>query len=168
MGQHIQRAIVAIGEFVQWASLVMVILVLAVVVARYGFEMSLVAVDEAARWLHATLFLLFASCALAHDRHVRVDILARRWSKQTKARIELAGTLVFLLPVCAVIMIYSWEFVALSYTLRETSSEPGGLHALYLLKGMLPLAAFLLFLQGIAELLKHLPAAFERADRPDS
>ena len=49
----------------------------------------------------------------------------------------------------------SWNYVAESWAIRETSPEPGGIPAVFLLKTLLLLLPLLLILQGIAELLRN-------------
>ncbi len=48
----------------------------------------------------------------------------------------------------------SWDYVSESWGMRESSPEPGGIPAVYLLKSLLPLAAINLALQGVAEILR--------------
>ena len=73
----------------------------------------------------------------------------------TQAWVNSIGTLVFLLPVCVFILGMSWNYVAESWAIRETSPEPGGIPAVFLLKTLLLLLPLLLILQGIAELLRN-------------
>jgi TRAP-type mannitol/chloroaromatic compound transport system permease small subunit len=61
---------------------------------------------------------------------------------------------VFLLPLCTFICFVSWNYVAESWAIREVSPEPGGIPAVFMLKSLIPLMAFNLFLQGLAETLR--------------
>jgi TRAP-type mannitol/chloroaromatic compound transport system permease small subunit len=140
----------AVGRLCGWLVLAMAALVVALVAARYLFAQGSVAAQEAALWLHAAVFLLGAAFALRHEQHVRVDILQQRWSPRGRARAELAGTLLFLLPFCAFMLWISLDYVAASWSLREGSRESGGLPGVFLLKTLIPLAALLLGLQGLA------------------
>ena len=79
-----------------------------------------------------------------------------RASERGRAWIELLGCVFLLLPFCAFMLWISLDYVAASWQMREASREPGGLPALYLLKGLIPLSAGLLFLQGVSEALKAL------------
>ena len=58
------------------------------------------------------------------------------------------------MPLCAFIGFSSWNYVSESWSIRETSSQPGGIPAVFLLKSIIPLMAFNLFLQGLAETLR--------------
>jgi TRAP-type mannitol/chloroaromatic compound transport system permease small subunit len=132
----------------------LVALTFGLVVARYAFGLGSIAAQELVLWLHAVVFMLGAAVCLRHGRHVRVDVLQQRWSSRTRAWVELAGVLLFLLPFAGLLLWLSLDYVAASWAQREASREPGGLPALYLLKGVIPLAAGLLLLQGIAEALR--------------
>ena len=102
----------------------------------------------------AALFLLGAAYALKTGAHVRVDIFYRNFSARTRAWVNSLGGIVFLLPLCAFIIASSWDYVAESWAMRESSPEPGGIPAVFLLKTLLPVAAITLALQGIAEVLR--------------
>lgn len=162
IGNWIDRFTECSGRAVAWLSLVLALVVCALVIARYAFRISLPAMQEAALYLHATLFMVGAAFTLKSDGHVRVDIFYRRWSPQTRAWVDCIGTLVFLLPVCVLLLMTSWDYVAASWSVRETSSDPGGLPWVWLLKTLLLILPVMLILQGAAELLRRLPVALGR------
>ncbi len=143
------------GRALSWLVLAMALLTAAVVVLRYGLNIGSIAMQEAITYLHGTLFMLGAAYTLRYDGHVRVDIFYRRFSPRTRAWINALGGLVFLLPLCAFIGGISWHYVTESWAIRETSPEPGGIPAVFLLKTLLPLMAAQLFLQGLAETLRN-------------
>ena len=143
------------GRYLAWLALGMALLTALVVLLRYGFNIGSIAAQEAVTYMHGSLFMLGAAHALKHGDHVRVDIFYRRFSPVTQAWVNSIGTLVFLLPVCVFILGMSWDYVAESWAIRETSPEPGGIPAVFLLKTLLLLLPLLLILQGIAELLRN-------------
>jgi TRAP-type mannitol/chloroaromatic compound transport system permease small subunit len=138
------------GHAIAWLTIGTVLLTFSVVVLRYGFDSGSIAMQETVSYLHAAVFMLGAAYTLKHDAHVRVDIVYRRLSARGQALVNLLGTLLLLLPVCIYIMASSWEYVAISWGLREGSQEAGGLNAVFLLKTAIPAMAVLLMLQGIA------------------
>jgi len=131
---------------------VMVLTTFAVVVARYLFDVGTIAGQEAVMYLHGTAFMLGFAYALKHNAHVRVDVYANRFSARTRNQIELAGHILFLLPVCICIIWYSWDYVAAAWRVREGSAEVGGIPGIYLLKSLLIASSVLLLLQGLAEI----------------
>jgi TRAP-type mannitol/chloroaromatic compound transport system permease small subunit len=86
---------------------------------------------------------------------VRVDIFYRSFSPRAQAWVNSIGGIVFLMPLCAFIGFSSWNYVSESWMIRESSPEPGGIPAVFLLKSVILLMAFNLFLQGLAETLRN-------------
>ncbi|MFV0275724.1 MAG: TRAP transporter small permease subunit [Parahaliea sp.] len=165
---RVQALIVAIdcftaatGRALAWLLVIMAVFTALVVVLRYGFDIGSIAIQEAVIYLHGALFTLGAAYTLQRDGHVRVDIFYRKFSPRARAWVNSLGGIVFLLPLCAVIFGISWNYVAESWAVRETSPEPGGIPAVFLLKSLLPLMAANLFLQGLAEILRSMAALIQ-------
>jgi TRAP-type mannitol/chloroaromatic compound transport system permease small subunit len=101
-------------------------------------------------YLHSTVFLCAAGWALGRDAHVRVDIFYRKMTPAGRNWVDLLGGALLLLPACAVIAAHSWPFVADSWRVLETSQDPGGIPAVFLLKTLVPVYCALVALQGLA------------------
>lgn len=138
------------GHVAAWLSVALVLLVAALVAARYLFSVGSIAAQEAVLWLHGALFLLAMSYALKHGAHVRVDVFSQRWSARTRARVELLGIAVLLVPFCLFTLWISQDYVLASWSQREGSNSTG-LPGWYLVKTLIPLSAALLLLQALAE-----------------
>lgn len=138
------------GRIIAWLTLGMVLATVAVVVMRYAFGQGLIWLQESVNWMHSLVFMLGAAYTLHADQHVRVDIFYREMSERRKALVNLAGTVLFLLPLCAFLLVESWQYVTTSWRIAERSREAGGLPMLYLLKSIIPLMAVLLALQGVS------------------
>ena len=142
------------GRTVAWLSLGMVVITCTVVVLRYGFDTGAIALQESVTYMHALVFMIGLSYALKHDRHVRVDLLFSRLSERNRQRINLIGHLGLLLPICLVITMESFDYVMRSWAISEGSPEAGGIPGVYLLKTLIPLAALLLSMQAVSEVLR--------------
>ncbi len=142
------------GRFLAWLTLGMAAVTALIVILRYGFNIGSIMAQESVIYMHGALFLLGAAYALKAGAHVRVDIFYRNFDPRTKAWVNSLGGIVFLLPLCVFILVSSWDYVSESWGMRESSPEPGGIPAVYLLKSLLPLAAINLALQGVAEILR--------------
>ena len=158
-----------IGRAVAWLTLAMVLVTFAVVVARYAFDLGSIAVQESITYMHALVFMLGAAYTLKHDGHVRVDIFYRKMGPRARAWTDLLGALLLLAPMCLFILWSGWDYVAASWSFRESSPETGGLPWVYLLKTAIPLMAVLLLLQGLAQALESVlslrePHAAERTE----
>ena len=143
-----------LGRWLAWLALAMALLTALVVVLRYGFNVGSIAAQEAVTYMHGSLFMLGAAYALKSGAHVRVDIFYRNFGPRARAWVNSLGGIVFLMPMCAFIFFSSLGYVAESWSIRETSPEPGGIPAVFLLKTVMPLMAATLFLQGLAETLR--------------
>lgn len=144
-----------LGRGVAWVALLMVLVMVSIVILRYLFQFGSIAMQESIMYMNALIFALGAGYTLKEQGHVRVDIFYSRQSPTRRALIDLCGTLLFLLPSMATIIWLSWDYVGLSWRLREASPESSGLPFVYLLKSAILLLAALLFLQGISELIKN-------------
>jgi TRAP-type mannitol/chloroaromatic compound transport system permease small subunit len=105
-------------------------------------------------YLFSLMFLLGAAYTLKYDDHVRVDVLYSQLSRRGQAWINLAGTVLFLLPFCAVILWMSIPFVANSWAILEGSPDPGGLPR-YPIKTVIPLALLLVMVQGVSVVIRE-------------
>lgn len=164
----VERISEKIGAITSWLAIILVIVVCYDVVARYLFNTSSVAIQELEWHIFAVLFLLGATYTLKHDKHVRVDIFYSRMSIKNKAWINLLGVLFFLIPFCSIVFVTSLGFVANSFNVLESSPDPGGLPARYMLKAVLPLSFLFLLAQGIAIAIKSLLILFPSFKKAES
>jgi len=153
-----------VGRATSWLLWLMAFLTVLVVVLRYAFGVGAIVLQESVLYLHATLFMVGAAYTLRHNAHVRVDILNQRFAPRTRALIEVVGTLIFLLPVCAFIFWASIDYVLASWRVHETSTD-GGLPLVYVLKTLLLVMPVLLTLQGLAEIARNV--AFLSGQHPE-
>jgi TRAP-type mannitol/chloroaromatic compound transport system permease small subunit len=143
-----------VGRRLMWLAALLVLVQFAVVVLRYLFGTSFIAMQESVIYIHATLFMLTIGYTFLHDGHVRVDVIYAGFGPRGRALVDLVGTLVAVLPFCALVLWFSWGFVGASWKMREGPMFVGGLPFVYLLKTTIPLFAGLLLLQGIATAIK--------------
>lgn len=136
----------------------MVVVTFVIVVMRYVFDAGLIWLQESVIWLHSAVFMLGAAYTLKHDEHVRVDVFYRSSSATRKAWVDLLGVLFFLLPVCGFLLVKSWDFAAVSWSMKEASRESGGLPypLVPMAKSILVAMPFVVGLQGVSLLLKSL------------
>jgi TRAP-type mannitol/chloroaromatic compound transport system permease small subunit len=154
----------AIGSGVAWLTLAMVLFTFAIVVLRYAFDIGPIWLQESVTWMHAAVFMLGGAYALQRDEHVRVDIFYRGMSPVGRARIDIAGVLLFLFPLCAFVIYESFDYVAASWAIREGARDAGGLPypMISLLKSILLVMPLLVALQGLSLLLTSVRNLCER------
>jgi len=143
-----------IGRVAAWAVLAMVVVQFAIVVLRYLFGFGSLWMQEALHYLLAILVLFAAGWTLQSDGHVRVDIFYADATPANKAKVDLAGALLLLIPFMAAVIWFSWPYAARAWAIMEGSREAGGIPLVFLLKSSIPVFAALLLLQGIAQALR--------------
>lgn len=144
-----------LGKAVAWL-LFGVVLVTTTVVIMQLFGENSIAMQESVTYMHAAVFMIGAAYTLQMDGHVRVDVFYRTFSPRKKAVVNIIGALLFLFPVAGIILYFSWGDVMRSWSVLETSNQPGGLPYIYILKSLMPTFSVLLILQGLAEVLRNI------------
>ena len=146
-----------IGKCVAWLVLLMAFVTVIVVARRYIFQAGgEIYLQESVIYMHSLMFMFGLSYAMKHDGHVRVDLFYSRFGPRSKAIVDIAGHILFLLPTCLVIAIFSLEYVAASWRVLEGSREVGGIPGVYLLKTVIPLTAVLLVLQSMLDVSRRI------------
>jgi TRAP-type mannitol/chloroaromatic compound transport system permease small subunit len=157
--QWLRRLISMSGRSIAWLTLAMVLLTFVIVILRYGFNLGWIWLQESVTYMHAAVFMVAAAWTLQQDEHVRVDILYNRMSPKKRCLVDLAGTLLFLVPLCLFILVTALPYVSNSWKLMESSREAGGLPALFLLKTFILVLPALLLGQaflGVADAIQTL------------
>lgn len=156
------------GNVIAWLTVPMVLVTFVIVVLRYVFDLGWIWMQESVVWMHAALFMLASAYTLNRDEHVRVDIFYRELTPVRKAWVDLCGTLLFLLPVSIFLIVTSWDYVAVSWSIGEGSREAGGLPFPFvpLLKSVIPASFALVVLQGVAIAIDSVATLLTVRDRP--
>ncbi len=105
-----------------------------------------------------------AGYAFLRNVHVRIDFVSNKLSKRTNAIIDAVGIVVFLIPLCLILIKLSWPFFVNALVTGEMSSNAGGLIRWPVL-ALIPLGFGILMLQGLSELIKRV--AFIRGIIPE-
>ena len=144
-----------VGRVVIWLVLVATVISAGNALARYALGVSSNAWLEIQWYLFGAMFLLAAGYTLKHDGHVRIDIVYNRLGPRGRAWVDLAGGLLFLLPMALLLMWLSWPMFHEAWVTQEHSPDAGGLLR-WPVKLLLPAGFALLALQGVAEIIKRL------------
>ena len=134
----------------------MIILVFITVIIRYMLNISYVALQELVMYFHALIFMFGVSYALKEKSHVKIDIIYNSLSKKNQYFISMLGTIIFIIPTSLFIVYSSMDMVTQSWSLLEGSSEAGGLDLVFILKSVIPITGFLIFLQALSDIIKYM------------
>jgi TRAP-type mannitol/chloroaromatic compound transport system permease small subunit len=144
-----------VGRAVYWLVLAAVVISAGNAIVRKAFDMSSNAYLEVQWYLFSAVFLLCAGYTLLKNEHIRIDVVAGRFTKRTQTWIDVFGTVFFLLPMVALILYESWPWFVRAWQSGEVSPSAGGL-ILWPAKILVPVGFALLALQGVSELIKRI------------
>jgi TRAP-type mannitol/chloroaromatic compound transport system permease small subunit len=111
------------------------------------------ALSEAQWYMFAGMVMLGAAWTLKVNEHVRVDLLYGSVSERARTWIDLLGGVFFLLPMCVLMIYFTWPWFMQSWVTNEGSNQAGGLIR-WPFKLMVPVGFGLLGLQGVSEVIK--------------
>jgi len=140
----IRLLISKLSSIFAWLLAVIIGLIVAQVILR-KLGHSQAWIDDMQWWLYGIFVMSGFVYAISTDSHVRVDILYDKYSLRKKNLTDIFGLGWFLLPFLILMFEILTAYGMASFTAREGSDSPNGLHKLYLLKLCLPF----LFVLGI-------------------
>jgi TRAP-type mannitol/chloroaromatic compound transport system permease small subunit len=152
-----------IDKFTEWTGYLVILLIIPLifsnvieVFARYVLRAPTIWALDMTTMSYAALFMLGSALALLKGAHVRTDILWGAFSDRTKGMIDSLAFLLLFLPTMVVLFYISIDDFLYSVSIDERSSSGAWGPILWPLRGVVPLTALMLFLQGVSELMKSL------------
>ncbi len=112
---------------------------------------------SAAMSAHAALEEIGAPYTLKMNEHVRVDLFYGMAPERVKLWIDLLGGILFLLPICVILIYFTWPWFLESWRINEVSTNAGWLIR-WPVKLLIPVGFALMALQGISEIIKRIEA----------
>jgi TRAP-type mannitol/chloroaromatic compound transport system permease small subunit len=146
-----------VGRFFALSIFAVVLAVLYEVFARTTFGQATIWSNETTIYLSAAAYVIGGGYALAHRRHVRIDVIYDRLSPRTRARLDLFTFIFFFIYMGALLWVgttLAWG----SFLEGEGTGTPWN-PRIWPVKFAIPIGAALLLLQGIANLLRDLGIA---------
>ena len=155
------RIIRTIDRITQWTGYAFALLVVPLVLAntievfsRYVLKAPTVWALDTTVMSYGALFMLGSAYALLKGAHVRTDMFWERFSNRRKGIIDCVAYVVFFLPSMAILFYLSFDDFIYAWSIGERSNYTPWQPVIWPLRGVVPLTALLLFLQGVSELLK--------------
>ncbi len=149
----VDRLTTFIGRLFAWSIVGLTLLISWEVFSRYVLNHPHPWTLDAQIMLYGILFMMAGAYTLAHEGHVRGDVLYGSLGARAQAGIDLALYVVFFLPGVLALTWAGWRYAGESLAIRENTFSPDPL-PLYPFKFVIPAAGFLLLLQGMAEILR--------------
>ncbi len=113
--------------------------------------------SESVWYMFGGMVMLGGAWTLKMNEHVRVDLIYGAVSERTRTWIDLLGGLFFLLPLCILLITFTWPWFWEAWSRNVMSNAAGGLPR-WPVRLMLPVGFGVLGLQGIAEIIKCIAA----------
>jgi TRAP-type mannitol/chloroaromatic compound transport system permease small subunit len=153
LAARIEALIDTVGRATLYLALGMIALVATNVLLRYAFSFGSVWAQELEWHLLAAVILLGMSYAIQRGDNVRVDVFYADFGPRLKFFVDLLSGVLMLL-IAGLLIKLSWPYVLQSYSIGETSADPGGIPFRWMVKGLIPLGFALLALQSLAALVR--------------
>jgi TRAP-type mannitol/chloroaromatic compound transport system permease small subunit len=113
---------------------------------NFSFDMSY--------YLYAILFMIGGAYTLSRAQHVRGDVFYRLWPVKVQGAVDLALYLFAFFPGVLALVSVGAQWAAASWAIGERSSTSFAAPIIYPLKAVIPLAAVLIGIQGVAETIR--------------
>ena len=144
------------GNIARWFGLLLILVVVYDVVARYVFNSPTVWGYETAMALGMSLYCWGYAYTESQHAHVRVDVFYIHMSPRGRAITDSIGGLLFFLPVIALVVFASFNKMMWSWSVMEVSVEGYWYPPWYPLRTMIFLGFALLLMQGLANLSRNI------------
>ncbi len=144
-----------IGRGVMWLILAAVAISAGNAIMRKAFDVGSNAFLEIQWYLFATVFMLGSGYVFMRNAHVRIDFISSKLSKRTNAMIDAVGIVVFVIPLCLILISLSYPVFMRSFISGEMSQNAGGLIR-WPVQLLIPLGFSILCVQSVSELIKRL------------
>lgn len=153
-----------IGRAMMWFLLATTLISASNAIIRKIFNISSNAFLEIQWYLFAAVFMLGSGYAFLKNAHVRIDFISSKFSARGRNIVDVIGIIVFVFPLCYLMIKLSWPVFENAWVSGEMSSNAGGLIR-WPVYGVIPLGFVILAVQAVSELIKRV--AFLTGDGPD-
>lgn len=160
ISDKIDQLLAGIGKVAAWAGVVLIGVTIFDIITRRFLVLGSTRIQEFEWHMHVVLFGLLIGYAYLKDTHVRIDLVRERLGERTQWWLEIIGCLLFLLPYCALVIYFSYDFTVRAFTSDEISASATGLSHRWIIKSIIPIGFSLLALAGLATILRKVVELF--------
>ena len=145
------------GHIANWLVLLACLISAGNATSRYLFSASSNAWLEVQWYMFTGMVMFGGAYTLKMNEHVRVDLFYGIFPEKVRIWIDIIGGFLFLLPICVILVFFTWPWFVESWQIQEMSSNAGGLIR-WPVKLMLPAGFLLMIFQGLSEIIKRVAA----------
>lgn len=151
---YIDRFSIWSGNIIRWLAVVLTVVVLYEVIARYLFIAPTIWAFDTAMMIYSTMFLFGAAWVLQIKAHIKVDVIFNMLPRRTQVILDLIYYIVFFFPYLFVMIVFGTK-IAISMTIaREISNTSQWLEPIWPWRWVIPVGFLLLLLQAVAEFIR--------------
>ena len=150
----IERLSIWIGRSFGWCILILTLSVAYEVFVRYVINAPTVWAFDMMVQIYGALFLVAGPYALAHDSHVRADVVYRFLQPRWQALVDIILYILFFFPGMMALFWFGYEIASDSWRYKEVSWNSPARIQIYFFKSLIPLAGGLFIVQGVAECMR--------------
>lgn len=99
---------------------------------------------------HTGLFALVLGYGVVYNTHVRIDLIRDHLQFRKKAWLEFMGLTFFMIPFCAIVIYFAFDYTYSSYLVNEASASTVGLSHRWIIKSVLVFGLLVAAVSGIA------------------
>ncbi len=150
----IDNVVTRVGKLASLLAIPLMIVIMYDVIQRKFGGQGSIKLQELEWHLHTGLFMLCFGFAYIRDSHVRIELIRDTLRPRTRAIVEMIGGIVCVLPFCALVLYFGFDFVARSFESNEVSAATTGLTHRWIIKSTIPIGFGLLAMAGLSIFLK--------------
>lgn len=142
------------GKAFGWLIILMTLGMSYEVASRYLFNAPTTWSLDVSFIMYGTMFMMGGAYTLSRGGHVRGDFLYRLWKPRTQGMVDLVLYIFFFFPGVIALIFSGWKYAARSWGYGEVSvNSPAGV-PIFQFKAVIVAAGILLFIQGIAQVMR--------------
>ncbi len=150
----IDRLSAGVGKAFGWCIIVMTVGTCYEVFVRYVLSAPTNWAFDLSYFMYGALFMMAGAYTLSRNGHVRGDVVYRLMPVRVQASIDLVLFIFFFMPGFAALFYYGIPYAEISWNIREVSIYSPTGAPVYPHKMLIPIASFLMLLQGFAEIVR--------------
>ena len=143
-----------IGQAFSWLIVALTLLITWEVFSRYVLDKPHAWAFDAMIMMYGTLFMMAGAYTLSKNGHVRGDVLYSFFMPRTQATIDLILYVAFFVPGVLALAWAGYVYAGESWAINEHSNITSDGPPVYPFKTVIPLAGFILLLQGFVEMVR--------------
>jgi TRAP-type mannitol/chloroaromatic compound transport system permease small subunit len=154
LADRLDRVVSRIGMAGGWMIVLLVAVVCVDVVTRKFITFHSTFLQELEWHIHTVVFTLSLGFAYLRGAHVRIDVIRDHLSRPARAKLELLGIILLLIPFAVLILWVGVAFAQQAFVQQEGSTSAQGIHHRWIIKSLIPVAMALLLAAALATALR--------------